>query len=309
MGITYRQSNGARLTVQQMDDNFHYLEEQLAGLTQSNSDRLINNNLEAVLDTKGTLNTPLLIPTSFTAVCDSDHMIDTYEFTDNNWWQFEVSFQVNPDGVVETMMNNIFPILTNPGYVTGNSFRFTEQDHGIADFIFDIQLNNVVLPGGAGWTANLSVTQPPEYPSTIKSLGAVKITANDKNLTFGTDGSLTFPDYSVQTTAYTGPQYKLYTALLSQSGTASPTAIVLENTLGVIVTFSYVSIGLYSLQAVGALTINKTFVTFNSPNGNGQTVANLNKSIDGFLITTRNGIGNTIDDVLDLTEIEIRVYN
>ena len=37
MGITYRQDNDGRLTVQQMDDNFHYLEDQLAGLTFSNS--------------------------------------------------------------------------------------------------------------------------------------------------------------------------------------------------------------------------------------------------------------------------------
>jgi hypothetical protein len=37
MGITYRQSNDGRLSVQQMDDNFHYLEDQLAGLTSSNS--------------------------------------------------------------------------------------------------------------------------------------------------------------------------------------------------------------------------------------------------------------------------------
>jgi hypothetical protein len=37
MGITYRQGNDGRLSVQQMDDNFHYLEDQLAGLTPSNS--------------------------------------------------------------------------------------------------------------------------------------------------------------------------------------------------------------------------------------------------------------------------------
>lgn len=182
------------------------------------TDRLIsNNNLEVVLDSQGTLNTPLLLPTSFIAVCDSNHMIGTYEFIDNNWWQFEVSFQVNPDGIVETMINNIFPILTNPGYVSGNTFAFLEHDHGIPNFIFSIQLNSVVLPGAAGWTANLSVTQPPTYPSTIKSLGAVKITANDKDLTFGTDGTLTFPDNSVQTTAAYTPPYKVYTTLLTQS--------------------------------------------------------------------------------------------
>jgi hypothetical protein len=37
MGITYRQGNDGRLTVAQMDDNFQYLEDQLAGLTNSGS--------------------------------------------------------------------------------------------------------------------------------------------------------------------------------------------------------------------------------------------------------------------------------
>jgi hypothetical protein len=36
MGITYREGNDGRLSVQQMDDNFRYLEEQLSGLTSSN---------------------------------------------------------------------------------------------------------------------------------------------------------------------------------------------------------------------------------------------------------------------------------
>ena len=218
MGITYRQGNDGRLSVAQMDDNFHYLEDQLAGLSSSNSDRLINNNLEVVLDNKGTLNTPLLLPTDiWTATCDYSHMTGMYDFDNTGLWEFNFKFEVSQDGIVSTMVDNPFPILTNPGYTSGNSFRFTEADHGIPDFIFDVQLNNVVLSGAAGWTANLAVTEAPEYPSTIKSLGAVKITANDKHLTFGTDGSLTFPDYSVQTTAY-APKYKVFTALLTQSG-------------------------------------------------------------------------------------------
>jgi len=156
-------------------------------------DRLINGNLEVVLDSKGTLNTPLLIPIGFTAVCDEAHMIDPVTFEGSDWWEFQVQFQVNPNGSVETLINNIFPILTNPGYVSGYTFRFTEADHGIPDFNFDIQLNDVVLPGGAGWTANISVTQPPVYPSTIKSLGAIKITADSSSFVFGTDGKIILP--------------------------------------------------------------------------------------------------------------------
>ena len=103
--------------------------------------------------------------------------------------------------------------------------------------------------------------------------------------------------------------YKVYTALLTQTGTNAPVATVLENTLGVNVTFSYDLVGQYFLFAVGALTVNKTFVTFNYINSNGQTVTYNGKSINAFTIITRLGNGSTANNVLNLTEIEIRVYN
>jgi hypothetical protein len=37
MSITYREGNEGRLSVSQMDDNFRYIEEQLAGLTLQNN--------------------------------------------------------------------------------------------------------------------------------------------------------------------------------------------------------------------------------------------------------------------------------
>ena len=203
------------------------------------TDRLIStNNLEVVLNSQGTLNTPSLLPTAFTAVCDEAHMINPVGFADNNWWQFQVAFQVNPDGTVETMLDNIFPILTNPGYESGYTFRFTEADHGISDFIFDIQLNDVVLPGGAGWTANPAVTSPPNYPSTIESLGAIKITSNSNSIILGTDGKLAipnnieFPDFTIQTTAYPGiPDF-------ISSGETAPGSAVVANPTNVNINFS-----------------------------------------------------------------------
>lgn len=161
------------------------------------TDRLISTNdaynLELILDNKGTINTPLLFPLSFIAVCDGDHMIDPVGFADASWWEFEVHFAVNPDGTIETQINNIFPTLSNPGYVSGYTFRFTEADHGIPNFNFDIQLNDVMLPGGAGWTANLAVTLPPVYPSTINTLGAIKLTSNSNSLILSTNGDLILP--------------------------------------------------------------------------------------------------------------------
>ena len=157
-------------------------------------DRLTNGDLEVILDSSGTLNTPLLLPISFNAICDEAHMIDPVTFEGSDWWEFEVEFQVSSYGTVAVMINNIFPIPTNPGYESGYTFRFTEADHGIPNYNFDIQLNDVVQAGPAGWTSNLEVTQGPEYPSTIESLGAIKITSNSNSIILGTDGVLYIPN-------------------------------------------------------------------------------------------------------------------
>jgi hypothetical protein len=45
----------------------------------------------------------------------------------------------------------------------------------------------------------------------------------------------------------TAPTYKVYRALLSQSGTNAPTALVLENTTSLIPAFTRESIGVYNL--------------------------------------------------------------
>jgi hypothetical protein len=44
------------------------------------------------------------------------------------------------------------------------------------------------------------------------------------------------------------PTYKVYTALLTQTGISAPTAVVLENTLGVNVTYTYGYPGGYSIN-------------------------------------------------------------
>ena len=118
----------------------------------------------------------------------------------------------------------------------------------------------------------------------------------------------------------TGPQgppgesaalpYKVYTALLTQSGEDAPTAIVLENTIGNIV-WTYFNVGSYKGTLSSAFTTNKTFVFINTllsydTNTAGVTTFNVNE----VNVTTGvpNG-GSPADDQLNLTPIEIRVYN
>ena len=106
------------------------------------------------------------------------------------------------------------------------------------------------------------------------------------------------------------PPYKVYTALLSQSGTNNPTAIELENTLGSSVSFLRDGTGTYYINFNQVFpNINKIFFVL----GNSSISANTNFSIERdasspILYTYDVLSSNTSDDLLTNTEIEIRVY-
>lgn len=107
--------------------------------------------------------------------------------------------------------------------------------------------------------------------------------------------------------------YKVYTALISQSGTSAPTAKILENTLGGSVTFNYGSTGLYSVDApTGSLTADKTYIFINK--GNSTVNANQVKayyfSTNAFRIQTYDSAFNQANGVIDNDALlEVRVYN
>lgn len=106
--------------------------------------------------------------------------------------------------------------------------------------------------------------------------------------------------------------YKVYSALLSQTGTSAPTATVLENTLGIPVTFTYVSVGRYRANITSTLFApNKTFVVMqNTPyvniNYTEAAVASASNYID---IWVRNPTTSSNVDGLYNASFEIRVYN
>ena len=106
--------------------------------------------------------------------------------------------------------------------------------------------------------------------------------------------------------------YKVYTALLTQVGTDAPTAVVMENTLGGTVTFSYTSTGIYTANLLGVFTANKTVTlitgNYNSPGQLGRTFRLSNDVVTIYTNETTPG-GVSVDDVLSGTTFEIRVYN
>ena len=107
--------------------------------------------------------------------------------------------------------------------------------------------------------------------------------------------------------------YKVYVALLSQTGTSAPTSVELENTFGITATFSYISPGYYELWMTGQLTSGKTFIINGSPDqspigGNfGIFITEYNNNNIIRLSVVDDG-GTFYDGGLNNTSIEIRVY-
>jgi hypothetical protein len=81
-----------------------------------------------------------------------------------------------------------------------------------------------------------------------------------------------------------GTSYKKYVALISQSGAADPTVIVLENTLGGDIVWTTESAGRYVGTLAGAFPLNKTvcFATTGSNYGNSNTIIGFCKYDDNI---------------------------
>lgn len=106
------------------------------------------------------------------------------------------------------------------------------------------------------------------------------------------------------------PPYKVYTALLSQSGTDAPVATVLENTLGDIV-WSYSDIGVYNINSNQLFTENKTFIISGSEYiFNPSLLSTTINSDSNITLSVRDVINDFyVDNNLVKTPIEIRVYS
>ena len=158
---------------------------------------LVNGNKTVSLGTDGTLTVPSPTSPVFTLTFAESNYVPTISkptlTLTGTPWELHGQYQYNSSGECSLLLDSIFPVLVNPGYGSGDSFTFDSSVHGIAGHTLTIVLNDVVLPGGAGWTANVAASQPPAYPSTIDSLGAIKVTSNENSWIFGTSGQLTVP--------------------------------------------------------------------------------------------------------------------
>lgn len=103
--------------------------------------------------------------------------------------------------------------------------------------------------------------------------------------------------------------YKVYTALLSQTGTSAPVATVLENTLGGTVVWTRNSVGNYSATLTGAFTFNKSWGNITlSTNVVSYSATITNTNDDTMNLLTMNG-SNVVADISSTSaSIEFRVY-
>ena len=107
--------------------------------------------------------------------------------------------------------------------------------------------------------------------------------------------------------------YKVYVALLTQTGTSAPTPIVLANTLGYTPSIVYDGIGLYHISLTGALfTKIYTPIQFQHTTMNGGDYSFKIMAEDDDLITITTRVASTDalsnDKLPTNTPIEIRVY-
>ncbi len=106
--------------------------------------------------------------------------------------------------------------------------------------------------------------------------------------------------------------YKVYTALLTQTGTDAPVATVLENTIGNVV-WTRTGIGQYEASSAGFIQDKMWFSITQTTYGVTSTtiIEDYTTGPIAYINTydLPTALDNYADDVLNKTCIEIRVYN
>ena len=127
MAITYRLSNETRLSVEQMDNNFHYVEDQISGITASIA--TLNTNLASTTASIVTLNTNLASTTASISTLNTNLASATASIE-----------TIKPKYRVYTALITQFGEETNPtGYASGSllkgrTYKFDAAGAGEWDF-------------------------------------------------------------------------------------------------------------------------------------------------------------------------------
>lgn len=104
--------------------------------------------------------------------------------------------------------------------------------------------------------------------------------------------------------------YKVFTGVINQNGINNPSVTILQNTLGVALTWTRQSAGIYLANGIGAF--NGTCWAHGEVSGDADIAIGLERQTnDTFLLASNrfyNGTNNQEDGLLQNACFEIRVY-
>jgi hypothetical protein len=229
-------------------------------------------------------------------------------YIDNSWWNINKIQDYNGNQRQLTKVElisidteiDLAPFKTGLGRPFGDIMIGVGVDALVGRATFN---NNVILPG-----ANAQVF----------GKGNV-VTAGTKGIIVGDGQTLSDNGLVINNLTVTGTingavvaPFKKYVALINQSSTNAPTAIILENTFSEIPTFSRTTTGVYELELIDSFTLNKTFIVTGSADitgGGGNFATVIARRFDEDTITLYTYDDFTLsDNMLVNTSIEIRVY-
>jgi hypothetical protein len=189
----------------------------------------------------------------------------------------------------------------------GNNSIFVGVSGSPNNITLETQSNNGVISNSPGSKLMLS---PDSLKLTDNQFGgSLKLNLRPTGLTTGNNFLIEFPAESGKIPLI---KYKVYTALLTQTGTSAPVATVLENTLSTLPTWVRDSDGQYRISNI-SFDPAKTFcIVSGNPTSNPNF--RIGSGFDGFnnriTVSTLNFYSSAgTDSVLNNTSIEIRVYN
>lgn len=153
------------------------------------------------------------------------------------------------------------------------------------------------------------------YEDFIRSLNADEIglieSPTTRDVVFNTTRNSFYFYDGTRWVAFSNPKYKVYTALLSQTGTGAPAATVLENMLGGTVVWSREAQGVFRATLTGAFTTGKTGFFIQPMNNATHEGFFLHSASDEDYVefhAVQSSDESDQDDTLANTLIEIRVY-
>lgn len=193
----------------------------------------------------------------------------------------------------------------------------TEEDFPVTGFIEIEQETGTGYLGSSGSGVGLFSEDDTVYSGLIVEPNKIVTYATPtfEGIQYDQDYSANFDSLSIPHIQYVKEMIakhdtvKVYRALVSQTGTGNPTAIVLENSLGNI-TWTRSSTGIYEINGTDLFTVNKTALTFSNvlQEIQGKIHANPLNFTDDQLILQTQSENTDSDDELWLTPVFIYVY-